>query len=67
MTAKIETLPSLVATAPNRLVPSGAAQPKDQPACGANEMAKEAEATLVRRFKEAFGRLPFANIADPSR
>jgi hypothetical protein len=36
-------------------------------ACDAGETAAEAEAALVRRFKEAFGRLPFANIADPSR
>jgi hypothetical protein len=36
-------------------------------ACGANETAGEAESTLVRRFKKPFGRLPFANIADPSR
>ena len=34
--------------------------------CVAEQTPAEAEATLVRRFKTAFGRLPFANIADPS-
>jgi len=35
--------------------------------CGAGETAAELEAALVGRFKRAFGRLPFANIADPSK
>jgi hypothetical protein len=36
-------------------------------ACEQGETASEAEARLLRQFKEAFGCLPFANIADPSR
>jgi len=31
------------------------------------QTAREAEAELVSAFKREFGRLPFANIADPSR
>ena len=36
-------------------------------ACGEDETPGHLEAQLVGRFKRVHGRLPFANIADPSR
>ena len=35
-------------------------------ACANGETATQLEAKLVGRFKQLYGRLPFANIADPS-
>jgi hypothetical protein len=36
-------------------------------ACGADETPGYLEAQLASRFKQIYGRLPFANIVDPSR
>jgi hypothetical protein len=34
--------------------------------CGKGATVSELEAQMIARFKRAYGRLPFANIADPS-